>query len=79
MGSANLLGQIMKMIADREFSYRGVRVRVGEELDVEEGHVSTFQKIGHAHVEVEKEMGYQTRMMSAVDVVKRRGRPRKNQ
>lgn len=54
-----------RMIADREFPYRGVRYRVGEELDVEEGHVALFVKIGHAHVKTETELGYETRMMTA--------------
>lgn len=66
----------MKMIADREFSYRGVRVKVGDVLDVEEGHVDLFSKIGHAHVE-DGSLGYATRMMTAVNPVRKRGRPRK--
>lgn len=68
----------MKMIADREFSYRGVRVKAGEELDVDDEHVEMFSKIGHAHV-ANGSLGYGTRMMQAVTTLKRpRGRPRKN-
>lgn len=54
-----------RMIADRTFSYRGVRVMEGQPLDVDDEHVDLFKKIGHAHVDTEKK-GYQTRVMTAV-------------
>ena len=55
----------VKMIADKEFPYRGVRMPVGSTLDVEEGHVQFLTVAGLAHVETVKDTGYQTRMMTA--------------
>jgi hypothetical protein len=77
----------MKMIADKEFPYQGVRYKVGDELEVKDRLVRLFTKIGRAHVAGDLdtgEMTYSTRMMSAAvnvasAVVRKRGRPRKTQ
>jgi hypothetical protein len=56
------------MIADRSFSYRGIRRAIGERFEVDEGHVELFSKIGHAHVDNDSGGGsleYATRMMTA--------------
>lgn len=70
------------MIADREFSYRGVRQKVGDRFEADDEHVELFTRIGHAHV-ADGSLGYGTRMMTAVTSVatqlkRPRGRPRKN-
>jgi hypothetical protein len=65
---------MQKMIAIRDFQYRGIGVKLGDELDVDEEHVALFTKIGHARLKEQSDMGYQTRMLVANTSVKRKSK-----
>lgn len=59
---------MVKMIADKEFPYRGVGLRRGEEFDCEPAHVSVFEMVGQAHRKSNDEQrspqNYNTRVMT---------------
>lgn len=54
---------MLKMIADKAFSYRGVALQVGDEFDADDEHVNLFSLIGHAHVK--RSQQYETKVMTA--------------
>lgn len=70
---------MQKMLAKRDFPYRGRSLKVGDKFDAEDEHVRVFTLIGHARLaEIESEyQGYQTRVLEADTPKRKRGRPRK--
>lgn len=55
---------MVRMIADRDFPYRGQSLKAGDPFDADDEHVHVFTVIGHAHVDGGTQT-YETRVMTA--------------
>jgi len=68
---------MQKMLAKRDFPYRGRSLKVGDVFDAEDEHVMVFTLIGHARLAESEDQSYQTRVLEADIPKRKRGRPRK--